>query len=35
MNYNLNSEPYKLKILLIASLTNLGAGGKFFTFFIR
>ena len=29
MNYNLNSEHYKLKILLIASLTNLGAGGKF------
>tara|TARA_B110001450_G_scaffold234244_1_gene238100 strand:+ start:103 stop:1272 length:1170 start_codon:yes stop_codon:yes gene_type:complete len=29
MSYNLKSKKYKLNIILIASLTNLGAGGKF------
>ena len=29
MNYNLESKKYKLNVILISSLTNLGAGGKF------
>ena len=29
MNYNLNKVEFKLDVILTASLTNLGAGGKF------